>query len=134
MLSKRLITALDVLMRERKPAILSELSVDVVVANEPLAYREALAATLRQMRPNVGTIVVAPGELDQATALHEPRLVVCSQLTDALESGSGAWALLYPEGAPWSELSLAGKRTRLTHVDLGQLVAFVDQAVIDGRV
>jgi hypothetical protein len=110
--------------------MLSDLSVDVVVAIEPLAYREVLAATLREIRPNVETIVVEPGELDQATAIHEPRLVVCSQLTDAIERGPGAWALLYPGGATWSELSLAGKRTRYSHVDLVQLLAFIDQAVI----
>jgi hypothetical protein len=123
-----------VLKRERKLAILSILSVDVVVANEPLAYREVLAATLREIRPHVEMVVVEPDELDLATALHEPRLVVCSQLTDAIERGSGAWALLYPGGATWSELSFAGNRTRYSHVDLVQLLAFVDQAVIDDGV
>jgi hypothetical protein len=109
---------------------LSDESVDVVVANEPLAYREALAATLREIRPNVGTVVVAPNELDHAATLHEPRVVVCSELTGAIEGRS--WALLYPHGASWSELSLAGERTRLPHVDFAQLLAFIDRAVIPG--
>jgi len=100
----------------------------VVVANEPLAYREALAAMLRVIRPNVETVVVAPDELDHAAALHEPRVVVCSKLSEAIEGRS--WALLYPQGANWSELSIAGKSTRLHHVDLAQLLAFIDQAVI----
>lgn len=106
-----------------------ETAVDVMLANEPLAYREALAATLREIRPGVATVVVAPDELEQATAMHEPLLIVCSRLTDAIERGPGAWALLYPGGATWSELSLDGNRIRLSHVDLGQLLAFIDEAV-----
>src|SRR5262245_30156890 len=92
----------------RKPTVMRDVAVDVVVANEPLAYREALAATLREIRPDVETVVVAPSELDHAAALHKPRVVVCSELTDAIEGRS--WALLYPHGASWSELNIAGKR------------------------
>jgi hypothetical protein len=122
-------------MLQRKLAVMRDLPVDVMVAIEPLSYREALAATLREVRPNVETIVVAPDELDQATFLHEPRLIVCSELTDTVEHRPIAWVLLYPEGASWSVLSLAGKRIRVTHIDLGQLLSLIDQAIIhDGAI
>jgi hypothetical protein len=124
--------SISVLMLQRKLAVMRDLPIDVMVANEPLSYREALAATLREVRPNVGTIVVAPDELDHATFLHKPRLIVCSQLTDTIENRPIAWALLYPEGASWSVLSLAGKRIRDTHIDLGQLLSLIDQAIIYG--
>jgi hypothetical protein len=104
-------------------------AIHVVVANEPPLYREALAATLRVVRPGVETSLVEPRELDEATARHEPHLVVCSELSDVVESQSLAWALLYPEGAAWSELSLAGERTLVPHLDLGHLLAFLDRTV-----
>jgi hypothetical protein len=128
--SERPTPAAFVLMLLRKSANMHDLSIQVMVANEPRCYREALAATLREVRPDVETMVVAPDELDQATVEHEPRLVVCSALTDVVESQSVAWALLYPEGASWSELSLDGKRIRVTHIDLSQLLALIDQAVV----
>jgi hypothetical protein len=45
--------SISVLMLQRKLAVMRDLPVDVMVANEPLSYREALAATLREVRPNV---------------------------------------------------------------------------------
>jgi hypothetical protein len=104
-------------------------TIHVMVANEPPLYREALAATIRIVRPALETSLVEPQELDVATIRHELQLVVCSRLTDVVESQSLAWALIYPEGASWSELSLAGERTRVSHLDLSHLLAFLDKTV-----
>jgi hypothetical protein len=103
--------------------------IHVMVANEPPLYREALAATLRIVRPALETSLVEPQELDEATVRHKFQLVVCSRLTDIVERQSLAWALIYPEGASWSELSLAGERTRVLHLDLSHLLAFLDKTV-----
>jgi hypothetical protein len=100
-----------------------------MIANDPPLYREALAATLRIVRPAIETSLVEPEVLDEATIRHELQLVVCSRLTDVVERQSLAWALIYPEGTSWSELSLAGERTRVLHLDLSHLLAFLDKTV-----
>ena len=62
----------------------------------------------------------------QELAAHDP---VSRVSPLALSRQSLAWALIYPEGTSWSELSLAGERTRVLHLDLSHLLAFLDKTV-----
>lgn len=41
-------------------------NIRVLLASEPKAYREAMAAALRQIRPDVDVTVLKPEELDAA--------------------------------------------------------------------
>lgn len=99
----------------------------VLLANEPRAYREALAAAFRASRPDAEVVVVDPGGLDDAVALRRPVLVVCSDLTEAVEAHAPVWALLYPDGARLAVSSVAGERQIAGDIELDGLLVLADQ-------
>lgn len=69
----------------------------ILVANEPRAYREALAGALAALRPDLRVEFFAPDALDAALDLPRPPVVVCSRLTPRVEERACAWIVLYPE-------------------------------------
>jgi hypothetical protein len=99
----------------------------VLIANEPPIYREVLSATLRELRPQIEVVTVEPSEVDHATVHLSPNLVVCSMLTETVETRSSAWIVLYPEGAAWALISVDGERRAVDGADFYLLLAIVDQ-------
>ena len=86
----------------------------IVVANEPCVYRDVLATTLQELRPELDVMEVDPGQLDSTVARVLPQLVVCSELSEVIETRSPAWIVLYPNGESRAELSVDGRRATLT--------------------
>lgn len=103
-------------------------SQSIVLANEPLAYRQALVRAFRVARPHLHVLEVAPDELDAAVQEHAPLLVICDRLTQLVERCVSAWVVLYPDGARQVTSSLAGKQENTDDLDLAALVAFLDRA------
>ncbi len=99
----------------------------VLLGNEPRVYREALATAFRASRPEAEVFAVDPGELDAAVALGRPALVVCSALTEAVQSHASAWALLYPDGARLAVSSVGGEQETAADLDLDGLLALADR-------
>ena len=100
----------------------------VLLANEPRAYREALGAALRALRPNDRIRVVEPARLAEALERCSPHLVVCSDLTLLVGPRLLAWAVLYPNGASHAELCLNGRRIlTTTEVQLEDLLTLADR-------
>jgi hypothetical protein len=99
----------------------------VIVANEPRAYREALAAALHELRPHIEVICIEPDDLEGTVCAHSPRLVLCSRLTEAVERCSDAWILLYPDRENRAVISVAGRRTVVPNVELSQLLSAIDK-------
>ncbi len=93
----------------------------VLVANEPRAYREALAGALTHLRPGLRVQLLEPAVLDDTAAQLRPALVVCSQLSAAVRTHAGAWLLLYPEGA---------ERAAIGAGDWGQVLPSSDFATV----
>jgi hypothetical protein len=81
------------------------------MANEPRAYREAIAAVIGQLRPEVEVWTVEPAALDGSISRFSPGMVVCSKATDTLKGQVRVWVELYPEHAAHSVASI-GERTR----------------------
>jgi hypothetical protein len=100
----------------------------IMVANEPRAYREVIAEAIRQLRTDLEVITVEPIELDGAIADLAPDLVVCSQLSEAIETGSFAWILLYPDGQTTAIISIQGHQSTPASIEFTGLLAAVDQA------
>ena len=100
----------------------------VLVAHEPRAYREALAAALAALRPEAEVLAVDPGALDRAVAAAAPDLVFCGALTPAVRAAAPAWAVLYPGGTPVVETSVAGERAALPDLGLEAALALLDRA------
>ena len=99
----------------------------IVVANEPRAYREALAAALHELRPHIEVICIEPADLDRNVCQYSPRLVLCSRLTEAVETCCNAWILLYPNRENRAVISIAGRRTVVTEVEFSHLLAVIDE-------
>ena len=99
----------------------------IVVANEPRAYREALAGALQELRPHIEIISLEPDDLEGKVCEYSPRLVLCSRLTEAVERCSDAWILLYPNRENRAVISIAGRRTVVTDVEFSHLLAVIDE-------
>jgi hypothetical protein len=99
----------------------------IVVANEPRAYREALAAALHELRPHIEVICIEPNDLEGTVCAYRPRLVLCSRRTEAVERCSEAWILLYPERENRAVISVAGRRTVVPDVEFAQLLSVIDE-------
>ncbi len=100
----------------------------LLVANEPRAYRQVIATTVGQLRPDVEVVVIAPSDdLDSKVVCLLPDMVICSRLTPAIESSRHAWVLLYPDGETSSVSSIGGKRTSSADLEFDDLLAMIDR-------
>jgi hypothetical protein len=99
-----------------------------LMANEPRAYREGIAAVISQLRPEVEIEIVEPDALDSSIERFSPDMVICSKATDALKSGVRVWVELYPENAPLSVASIGGRRMEYAEIQLPDLLSIVDKA------
>jgi hypothetical protein len=100
----------------------------VVVANEPRTYRDVMAAAFRSLRPHLEVTAVEPDELDVHLARHAPQVVVYSRASEAVQAGTFAWVLLYPDGANRATISIAGQRTSVADIQFEDLLGVLDQA------
>ena len=99
-----------------------------MMANEPRAYREGIAAVISQLRPEAEIETVEPSALDASIERFSPDLVICSKATDALKGGVRVWVELYPENAAWSVASIGGRRMEYAEIQLPDLLSIVDKA------
>ncbi len=99
-----------------------------LVGNAPRAYREALGFALRARRPDIDVVIVDPKAVDAAVVSLYPVFVVCSALTEVIETRVPAWVLLYPDGARLAVSSVAGERTQTSNLDFDALLTLADRA------
>lgn len=85
----------------------------VLLAYEPLAYREARGGTLRELRPAVEVTIVPPVDLDREVVRLHPHLVLCSAVTGPERSRPPSWSPLYPNGHGVMITSIAGRETTI---------------------
>ena len=102
----------------------------MVLANEPLVYREVISATIRALRPRFEVFTKEPGELDRELPGLGRRLVgVCSRPTALVEREALAWVQLYPNHGPHTLVALGGQGPRrYAHMDLDALIGVLDAA------
>ena len=100
----------------------------ILVANDPRSYRDVIAGVFRALFVDAEVIAVEPDELDAIILELDPQVIVCSTLTEAVETRIPAWVLLYPEGQGLAVLSIAGQRTRVEGIELDGLLTLVNQA------
>jgi hypothetical protein len=100
----------------------------VLMANEPRAYREGIAAVIGQLRPEVEITTVEPNALDASISRLSPDMVICSKATEALKGRVRVWVELYPENAAWSVASIGGRRMEYEEIQLPDLLSIVDKA------
>jgi hypothetical protein len=98
----------------------------ILLANEPRAYREALAAVCRILRPDTEVCAVCSEELCDTVRSFCPHLVVCSRVTDSVEEWSLAWIELYPDYGHTSRVSLDGRRSTVEGIQLDDILHILD--------
>ena len=106
----------------------SHVATYVLLANEPLAYRQALVQALETRRPDLHVVSVIPDALDAAIQEHAPFLVICDRLTAMVESCVNAWIVLYPGGARRVTSSFGGASQTTADMDFSELLVFLDRA------
>jgi len=99
----------------------------VVVANEPRAYREALADALRNLCPRAEVSIIEPAALHQHVRRVTPHLVLGSELDPDMLTGLFCWVDLYPNGERYAVINIGGERTTVGNLDLAGLLRIVDQ-------
>jgi hypothetical protein len=104
----------------------------ILVANEPTLYRDVLGSGLSRLRPGLTVLLVDPADLDAAVARLHPRLVICSELTDAVRQFASTALVLDSDGTKCTILTADGQHQVLLHPRLSDLLAAVDAAVGHG--
>lgn len=102
----------------------------IMVANEPRAYRDVITAAFREFRPRHEVIPVEPDQLDGEVARLHPHLVVCSRLSEAVETSPVSWVMLYPDNETRSVISIAGEQTVTADVEFSQLLSVIDRTAL----
>ncbi len=100
----------------------------IVLANDPRAYREVMAAALQALRPRHAVLCVEPDELDGEVARLDPELVLCSRLTPVVQRYALVWVMLYPDGDTRAVICVAGQHTTAGDLEFDRLLAIIDQA------
>ncbi len=100
----------------------------VLMANEPRAYREGIAAVISQLRPAVEVETVEPDILDASIERSSPDMVICSKATETLKGRVRVWVELYPENGALSVANIGGRHMEYTEIQLPDLLSIVDKA------
>jgi hypothetical protein len=100
----------------------------VVVAHELALYRETIATYLRE-RPQqrFDVCAVPPEALDAEIPRSAPDVVICSTLTDAVETAVPNWIVLYPAHQRRVDFCVAGRRDTLTSLPLAALESLLER-------
>jgi hypothetical protein len=101
----------------------------ILVANEPLVFRDVLSSQLPRLRPGLTVLRVDPAELDEAVARLRPRLVICNEVTDRIRQFATAVLVLAPQSPDRAVLTVDGQHQVLLNPRLADLLAAVDTAV-----
>ncbi len=102
--------------------------VRILVANEPLAYRQVISCVFKELRPHIEVVVADPRDLNREFLRLAPHLVVCSKLTTLVEREAPAWVELYPEHGSQAIVRLAGEKSMFDGMDFNTLLSTLDEA------
>ncbi len=100
----------------------------ILVANEPRAYRETIAAALRCLRPLAEVVVGEPRWLDREVARVRPHLLLSSDPAGVEGAEVRSWVLLYPGGTSRIVVCIDGEQEIAVDLSFDDLLAVVDRA------
>jgi hypothetical protein len=100
--------------------------VRVLVAVEPLMYRETIASVLLQRRPLTLVRVARPEDLDRQVESLLPHLVVCSVLSEKIEGSAISWVHILYEDNLAANTSVHGHTRRIDDIGLDDLFGLLD--------
>ena len=101
--------------------------VRVLVAIEPLMYREVLAFHFRQQRPQSEVVLLSPQTLEAEAKRMRPHLIVANEVPPMLKEMC-FWVEVSTDDGLIADISADGYSTTIHDVSLEDLVAVVDKA------
>lgn len=99
----------------------------LVSAGLPLE-RDALTRALLLLRPTFDAMDVPPDVLDQEIVLHSPDVVICSSLSETIETRVPIWFVIRPGGEDRYLISMHGSRVEQPMLDLDGIISALDHA------
>ncbi len=99
----------------------------VLVASDLKSYKEAVAAVLRELRPDVEVFEAGAWYLDLEVRRLLPDVVITSHLTELVEDRIPVWVELYPDCEPHAMINVRGRRTTKEDVQLADLLSVIDR-------
>ena len=102
----------------------------VLLANEPRSYRQAIAATLRALRPDVEFEETGPETLDVDVGRSAFQLVICSHATPAVQDAAPSWIELYTDHGSLSFVSIHMERSTVEGMEIPDLLMILDRALV----
>ena len=87
-----------------------------------------MTTVLQDLRPHLEVVEVEPVDLDGEILRRRPHLVVCSELSEVVETGSFDWILINPARANLAVVSIAGQQTIIPRVGFDDVLTAIDRA------
>lgn len=104
----------------------------VLLANEPRAYRECIAAVLGRLRPGFDVEVSGSGDAQARARNSPPDVAICDRATGAIRKLVPVWVELYPGESSRSVASERGRLTEFAEIRLEDLLGIADRAARAG--
>jgi hypothetical protein len=102
--------------------------VRVLVAVEPLMYRETIASVLLQRRPHTQVRIAGPEDLDREVESFLPHLVVCNVLSEKVKGSAISWVHILYEDSLAADVSVDERTTRrIDDMGLDDLFGVLDE-------
>ena len=98
----------------------------LVVANDLRSYREAIAAAIQRLQPDVEVMVVDPADLADQVELWRPHMLISSVALARSGECPLCWVALYPAKRTQVVVTVAGQQTWSRDIDLAELLAVID--------
>lgn len=108
-------------------------TISVLIANEPLSYREVMAVTLQELRPEVEVLTSDPADLEREILRLGPDLVICSQAPVVAHPNLLTCVVMYPDGENRAEVTTDGRCVNVPGIEFGDLLSIIDDTVLLGR-
>ena len=102
----------------------------ILIANDPRAYREVIGAAFQALRPHLDVTIADPADLDSEIARLDPHLVLCSQVTEAMQNVPLSCVMLYPDGEVRAEIYIGGQRIAVADMEFDRLLSIADEAEV----
>lgn len=100
----------------------------VLLANEPRAYRECIAAVFGHLRPGFDVEVSEPGDAEDLIRRFLPDVAICDRATGVVRELVPVWVELYPGYSRRSVASERGRLTEFAEIRLEDLLDITDRA------
>lgn len=98
----------------------------VVFEDEYRAYRGALAATIRILRPNSEVVIAEPGKIGGVVERFGPDIVIGSRFEAEDLDGVRAWIKLSLDPTRSTKVRVSGEDSEMINPTLDKLLAIID--------